>query len=131
MTGLAAAVATSQLVCTQGSAPGALAVVPSSGVTMEFFPAATVADTAPLVNIPSFGMCRSIANPSVAAATAAALGVLTPMPCMPATSGTWTPGAPLTLIGGVPGLTLGSTCICSYAGVVSITDPGTFQTTQA
>jgi hypothetical protein len=37
--------------------------------------AATIMDYAPIVNIPPFAMCQSLANPTVATATTAALGV--------------------------------------------------------
>ena len=67
--------------------------------------------------------------PTVAAATSAALGVLTPMPCVPAVVAPWVPGAPRTLIGGKPALTSGSTCTCAYGGVISLTFPGAVRTT--
>ena len=38
----------------------------------------------------------------MAAATAAALGVLTPMPCIPVTAAPWMPGVPQVLIGNMP-----------------------------
>jgi len=98
-------------------------------VTIEGRPAAAIADMVPMVNIPPFGMCSSIANPTVAAATAAALGVLTPMPCVPAIAGTWIPAAPRTTVGGKPALVSGSTCVCSFGGVITITMPGAMRTT--
>jgi len=91
-------------------------------------PAATIMDFAPITNIPTFGMCMSIANPEVASATAAALGVLTPMPCVPATAAPWVPGAPTVLISNFPALDNTSKCMCSYAGVISITMPGQMTT---
>lgn len=117
------------LQCSFGLAPTTLNVLPISRVTVEGKPAAAIADMAPLVNIPPFGMCSSAANPTVAAATAAALGVLTPMPCVPAIAGTWTPNAPTTTIGGKPALVSGSTCVCSYGGVITISMPGALRTT--
>ena len=60
-------------------------------------------DNKPFVNILPFGMCMSLANPMVAAATAAALGALTPMPCIPVTPAPWVPGSPTVLVGGMPG----------------------------
>ena len=65
----------------------------------------------------------------VASATAAALGMLTPQPCVPATSAPWTPGAPTVKIGNQPALDSTSKCMCQWAGVIQITDPG--QTTTA
>lgn len=68
--------------CSFGAAPGTLNVLPASKV-ISSMPVASVMDNKPMVNIPAFGMCSSMANPQVAAATAAALGALTPMPCVP------------------------------------------------
>ncbi len=94
---------------------------------VEGKPAATIVDATPLVNIPPFGMCTSLANPTVAAATAAALGVLTPMPCVPATT-PWVNGATGTTIGGQPALVLGAQCQCAWGGVVQVLDPGSTRT---
>jgi hypothetical protein len=68
-------------------------------------------------------MCSSPANPQVAAATAAALGVLTPMPCMPVLSAPWAPGSPTVLIGGYPALNQTSKLICNWGGVIQIINP--------
>jgi hypothetical protein len=71
-----------------------------------------------------FGMCSSLANPTVAAATSAALGVLTPMPCIPMTTAPWIVGAPTVLIGDKPALNNSSTLMCNWGGVIQITMPG-------
>ncbi|GEL95064.1 DUF4280 domain-containing protein [Cellulomonas composti] len=126
--GKPAAVATATLTCTFGLAPSTLNVLPVSGVLVEGKPAATIMDQVPVLNIPPFGMCQSLANPTVAAATAAALGVLTPMPCIPVTTAPWVPGSPQTLIGGKPALTAGSQCMCAWGGVVQIVNPGSVRT---
>ena len=111
------------LQCSFGVAPSSLVVLPANR-TMTTTPAATIMDHAPLVNIMPFGMCSSPANPTVAAATAAALGVLTPMPCVPATAAPWIVGAPTVLIGGVPALDNNSKLMCNWGGVIQIVNPG-------
>jgi hypothetical protein len=50
------------------------------------------------------------------------------MPCVPAMTGPWMPGAPKTLIGGKPALVTGSTAMCAWGGVVTITAPGAVKT---
>jgi hypothetical protein len=111
------------MMCPFGAAPATLNVLPTNKV-MAGTPAATIMDHAPMVNIPTFGVCMSLANPTVASATAAALGVLTPMPCIPATSAPWVPGAPTVMIGGMPALDSTSKCICNWGGVIQIGFPG-------
>jgi uncharacterized Zn-binding protein involved in type VI secretion len=120
-------VGTAMLMCSFGMAPATLTVLPSAKVMIEGKPAGAILDSAPMVNIPPFGMCMSLANPTVATATAAALGVLTPMPCVPVTT-PWVPGAAKTMIGGKPALTAGSTCNCAYAGIIQISFPGSVKT---
>lgn len=116
------------MMCSFGLAPTVLNVLPTARVMIEGRPAATIMDKNPVVNIPSFGLCSSLANPSVAAATSAALGVLIPMPCVPATVAPWAPGAPRTTIGGMPALVSGSTCPCAFGGVIQFTMPGAVKT---
>jgi hypothetical protein len=113
--------------CTMGVAPATLTVIPMGPpVQSSNMMAATIQDFKPMVNIPTFGMCQSPANPVVASATAAALGVLTPMPCIPATSAPWMPGAVKTMIGNQPALHDGCKCMCMWAGTISISMPGQF-----
>lgn len=116
------------LQCSFGLAPATLNVLPESRVTIGGRPAATIMDSKPNVNIQPFGMCTSLANPTVASATAAALGVLTPMPCVPNTPAPWVPGSPTALIGGKPALNATSKCMCIWGGVISIVSPGGFTT---
>ena len=111
------------MMCSFGMAPSALNVLPLNRV-LAGTPAANIMDNKPMVNIPPFGMCMSIANPMVAAATAAAMGVLTPMPCIPVTMAPWVPGSPTVLIGNMPALNNTSKCMCNWGGVIQITFPG-------
>ena len=116
------------LQCSFGAAPAPLAVLPVSGVTTGA-PDATIMDNQPIANIAPFGVCISLANPAVAAATAAAMGVLVPLPCMPVTPAPWAPGSPTVLLGNVPALNSASKLMCAYGGVIAISMPG--QTTVA
>lgn len=115
------------LKCPFGVAPSTLSVLPLNR-TMTGAPAANIMDNKPMMNIPPFGMCNSIANPMVAAATAAALGALTPMPCIPMTMAPWVPGAPTVLIGNMPALQNSSKLMCMWGGVIQILVPGQFTT---
>ena len=114
--------------CSFGVAPSTLVVLPQARAMAESKPIASIADMIPMTNIPPFGMCMSMANPTVAAATAAALGVLTPMPCTPLPAGPWKPGSPTVLVGGKPALTNACMGNCAYGGVITISTPGQFRT---
>ena len=116
------------MTCSFGAAPSALAVLPKNKVLCEGPPAANIMDHVPIVNIAPFGMCSSPANPTVAAATAAAMGVLTPMPCVPATSAPWVPGAPTVLIANMPALDNVSKCMCNWGGVIGFANSATTKT---
>ena len=111
------------LMCSFGMAPSTLAVLPASRV-LSGTPAANIGDCIPNTNILPFGMCSSLANPSVASATSVAMGVLTPQPCTPVIAGTWLPGSPTVMIGGKPAVNQTCKCMCAYAGVIQILNPG-------
>lgn len=110
--------------CSFGMAPSSLVVLPVNRTFTGEQPDANIMDHAPMVNIMPFGMCMSLANPAVAAATSAALGVLTPMPCIPVTPAPWTPGAPTVTIGGAPALDNTSMLTCVWGGVIQFIAPG-------
>jgi hypothetical protein len=114
------------LQCSMGVAPSSLTVLPINRVNTAEQPDANIMDYVPLVNIMPFGMCMSPANPAVAAATAAAFGVLTPMPCIPVTTSPWVPGAPTVMLGENPTLDSNSTLMCTWAGVIQVVEPGEF-----
>ena len=114
------------LTCTFGLMPSELTVLPIDRVMTSSQPAATIMDYEPMVNIASFGMCISLANPEVAAATTAALGVLTPMPCIPVTLAPWVPGVPTVLVGNKPALDNTCQLMCMWGGVIEVSVPGQF-----
>ena len=102
-----AVVSGASCVCTMGTAPGQITPTNQPTVRIGGKPAASIAD----------------ADPAVAAATAAAMGVLTPQPCVPAPAGGWIcPGK--VRVGGKPILTSDGKLTCSYGGSISITNPG-------
>ena len=112
------------LQCTMGLAPSTLVVLPDKRVLVSNMPMANIMDFKPMVNIPPFGMCQSLANPVVASATAAAMGTLTPMPCIPVPAGPWAPGKATVMVANMPALTSDDMLMCTWAGSISITNPG-------
>jgi hypothetical protein len=111
------------LQCSFGNAPSTLMVLPANR-TLGSMPYANIMDNKPMVNVLPFGMCSSLANPTVASATAAAAGALTPMPCVPFIVAPWAPGSPTVLIGNMPALNNTSKCMCNWGGVIQINNPG-------
>lgn len=112
------------LKCSFGMAPATLVVLPLNRMMSGGMPAANIMDHAPMLNILPFGVCQSLANPAVAAATSAALGVLTPMPCVPVTPAPWVAGAPTAMLAYVPALNNTSVLNCAWGGVIQVSAPG-------
>ena len=116
-------VAGATCLCTSGLGTGQINPTNQMSIRVGGKPVASIADVAPMTNVTSCGMCTSLANPAVASATAAALGVLTPQPCVPAPAGTWNcPGK--VRVGGKPVLTTDGKLTCAYGGTISIMNPG-------
>jgi hypothetical protein len=113
------------LTCSMGKAPARLTVLPTAEACAGLcLGAATVQDVQPGVNIASFGLCSSPSNPQVAAATAAAMGVLTPQPCVPMTTAPWTPGAQTVTVGEHAALSDACMCACQWGGQIEVQDAG-------
>lgn len=110
--------------CSMGTSTSKLVVTPERGVFLAGKPQATIMDMKSMNNIPSFGLCFSLANPVVAAATAAHLGVLTPMPCIPNPSGPWNPGKADVLEKDIPALLNTCELQCQWAGTIGLIDNG-------
>jgi hypothetical protein len=85
---------------------------------------ATIMDNKPVVNIQAFGQCQSLANPIVAAATAANYGRLQKMPCLPNATMPWFGGKPLVLVSNEQAILNNSKLMCMWGGVIEITNPG-------
>ena len=105
--------------CTFGTAPSSFISLGLSLTTAGKLPAGIVTDIIPIANIPPFAMCTSLSNPTVSAATAAALGVLTPMPCIPVVPAPWSPGSASAKLVKMAALTSNSTCTCTWGGTIS------------
>jgi hypothetical protein len=111
------------MMCSFGVAPSVFNATPRPVVTSNMV-AGVITDNKPMLNVPPFGVCNSVANPQVIAATAAALGVLTPMPCVPVLPAPWVPGVPTVLIQNIPALDNTCKLMCAWAGVISINFAG-------
>jgi len=105
--------------CSFGTTPSTIQVLPIRTVKMDGAQMANIMDNKPMVNIKPFGMCRSLANPTVASATSAAMGVLTPMPCIPNTTAPWAPGKFDLQVNGQPALLDDSRLMCMWGGVIN------------
>ena len=107
--------------CSMGTSPSAFQATRTNVIGPT---AAGVITDFDLASIAPFGLCQSLGNPQVAAATAAAQGVLSPQPCMPVIVGAWTPGSAKVTIGEVPALDDSSQCVCSWGGTITVSSPG-------
>ncbi len=115
--------------CTFAVPPGVstLVVIPKGPPAMAGGPmAATIMDYIPIANIPTFGMCIAPTNPMFITATSAALGVPTPVPCLPVVTTPWTPGSPTVMINNFPALSNSSMAMCTWLGMISVVVPGQF-----
>ncbi|MBL8677065.1 MAG: DUF4280 domain-containing protein, partial [Alphaproteobacteria bacterium] len=68
--------------------------------------------------------CSTIANPEVKTATAAADGVLTPVPCVPVIVDPWLTEAVDVIVKDGPALDESSTIMCTWRGSIHIEEPG-------
>lgn len=112
------------LSCSMGNAPSQLSVLPQNAVSGDSQAAANIQDMQPMVNIAPFGMCISMANPQVAAATSAAQGVLTPQPCVPMTTAPWTPGSTSVNIANQPAVSDSCQLLCQWGGRIQVQSAG-------
>ncbi len=110
--------------CTMGTSPANLTVLPVRTVNLTGPPMANISDHKSMVNLAPFGLCRSLAFPPTAAATAAAHGHLTPMPCMHNTPAPWMGGKMDYLIKGQPALLKSCKCQCMWGGTISLVTDG-------
>ena len=117
------------LQCTFGMAPSSLMVTvplrPKCGNMLM----ANIMDFVPMTNILPFGMCQSLSNPTVASATSAAMGVLTPMPCVPVITAPWAPGGQVKVMN-MPALINNAKCMCTWGCQISVTNPSGSMMTQ-
>ncbi len=112
-----------------GTAPSSFIAIPKGPpVLINGMPAASIMDFAPMANILPFAMCTSLANPAVASATTAAMGVLTPMPCVPSIVAPWYPGSTKVLVNKMPALPDTAVCNCAWGGVVRVIYAGQVKT---
>lgn len=113
------------LKCSQAMPPATttLIVIPPT-VNAEKKQMANMMDFVPLTNIPTFGLCRAIANPAVAAATSAALGVLTPVPCIPNIVAPWTGCKMDVLVRKNPAVLKSSKLMCIWTGQIEVSFEG-------
>ncbi len=110
--------------CPFGIAPSSHMPMPRHVVSQFGTQMGNITDVAPMVNVVSFTLCKSPLNPSTAALTAAAGGILTPGPCIPAPVGTWIPMKPNVICVNAPILVDKSILLCSFGGAIKFNVAG-------
>ncbi len=114
-----------KLTCSMGSAQSAMQLShPVNPVLICGAPMAGMADNRTFMNIAPFGLCKSLINPTVIAATAAAGGKLQEMPCVPNMLISWLNPKRDVFVKGRPALTDGSRCVCMWAGIIEVKSAG-------
>lgn len=109
--------------CTHGSQPSTLKI---SGARP-----ACIGDCQPFVNVPPFGLCRTMANPHTRALTLGAqataqqsgsggANVLLPGPCVPVLPSGWSPAGQWELVNNFPSIDRSSVLMCGYGGMITI-----------
>jgi len=104
--------------CSFGTIPTPLIVLPGRTVVAEMMLMGNITDMAPLANIETFGLCSSPLNPEVDAAAGA------PMPCVPVPITPWVSSALTVLVQGSPAIDKTAFLMCTWAGVITIEEPG-------
>lgn len=117
--------------CSFGDKSARLTVYPDRTVFLTGQPMANISDHTSLYNIAPFGKCHTTRYPATGAATAAAHGRLTPMPCVPGTMTNWRNGKDDYIIKGSPALLKSSYCKCCYGGIIRIVKDGQVDTGSA
>ena len=109
-----------KLKCSMGDSQSELNVLPGKLGHLGGEEMANIMDNKPMANIQPFGQCQSLANPTVAAATASNQGKLQPMPCIPNTLTPWMQGKTNVNAKGFPVLMSNSKLMCLWAGNIEI-----------
>ncbi len=103
--------------CSFGTAPCNLIVLPTKQISIDNLPVATIMDHKAGLNLPTFAMCTTSANPAVAAAYGA------PMPCLPVLPAPWSSGSVEVKVKDEVVLHDISTLSCVYGGVITVEKP--------
>ncbi|UQZ87804.1 DUF4280 domain-containing protein [Deltaproteobacteria bacterium Smac51] len=103
--------------CSCGTGLCKLIVMPDKQVFIDDLPVATIMDHKSGLNLPTFIMCTTAANPAVAANSGA------PAPCVPVLPSPWTAGSVNVKIHDEIILHETSTLNCVYGGLISIEQP--------
>lgn len=112
-----------RLKCSCGDNTSNYNVLPVNKVSINGNPVGVISDTKPMINILPFGLCFSMANPTVAAATAANQGKLQKMPCVPNIVDSWSEGISHFLLNEETPCNL-SKVKCLYSGIISVMNAG-------
>ena len=114
-----------------GMVPMPMMVLPTNRILTGKMPTASMKDVVPFLNIPSFIMCTSKANPMVIAVMAASFGAVQQAPCIPAPVSPWIMAGMRVPGGKVPLITKSACTMCMWAGTIAPQAPAQFQASAA